>query len=160
MNMPNRIRSSIVRVLPPLFSVFLAVGAPRAWSAPPGKPVSEGLEKVGDFFFRMARRLEGAGFAGDDDGDVQIIYDGRHLGVRRVPVDPREQPPSTGLTVPPGYRGYIRPAPQGRPSPYSEPVVPPGYRPYGEPFTPPNFQPHPQPGWTIQARSGRMIDQD
>lgn len=135
-----------------LFSTFvIGAGSPAAWASPPKKRehVPQPLEKIGNFFFNLARKLEQSGFP-DGDRDVEIIYDARRADPLRVEVTPREVYPP-GVTVRPGDRGtYDVPPPTARLYPRGEPLTPPGYRPYGyqpydEPFTPPNFQPHPQP---------------
>lgn len=127
-----------------LATVLMAGSESTTWGAPPKKPVKDGLEKVGNVFFRIARKLE------QDDltrrhPEVEIIYDARpsasarrgELTVRRVE--------GSGANVQPGYRLEGTTRATARPYPQNERALPPGYRPQGEAFVPPVFQPNLQP---------------
>ena len=120
---------------------LMNVGNPLPLSAaPPPEEESHGLEKVGDFFFRLARRLE-RGSGRDDDEDT-----GRRSDPRRQ--DSRAKSgPSTGLVLPQGYqRGdEDRSGSAKREAPTVRRTVPTPVAPRVEPFTPPKFQPNPQP---------------
>src|SRR5689334_11779089 len=139
MNTPKNV-TVLARTRSLLIAGMLVGGAvSSAWASPP--PIyhlSHGLEKVGDFFFRIARSLEQGGYP-DDDHDYSIIYDSRRRDPIRVEVTPRLEP---GLVVPPGSRpsSDIAPYPPrpARPRTWGQP-------PYEEPFVPPRFQPNPQP---------------
>jgi hypothetical protein len=149
MNMQNSFKLRSPRVLLPFFlAVALATVGSTLWASPPKRQhVPEPLEKIGNFFFNLARTLERVNLA-EGDEDVEIIYDARRrtpLSVEVVPA-PREEPPPTGIVVPPGYRGgYYDPGTSARVYPRREMEVPPGYQPYREPVLPPRFQPNPQP---------------
>lgn len=129
------------RLLAVAFVAFWNVGVLLPSSAAP-RPEDEprGLEKVGDFFFRLARRLE-RGSGHDDEEDLDRHSDHRHPDSRGG------SGPSTGLVLPPGYQqgdenrsGTVkREAPAVRRSVPAPPVS------RVESFTPPKFQPNPQP---------------
>lgn len=114
----------------------------------PASRVARDLEKVGDFFFKFARKLEQTDLSADrEEPEVEIIYEVERSRAPEQPVDP-----STGLRLPPGYRPRpdgtypmppgatvrVVPAPQQRSVPAPEPR-------YEEPFVPPTFQENPQP---------------
>ena len=134
-----------------LVSVAVLCGEVSVLASPPKKirPPSppEALEKVGNFFFNLARKLEEKGAPNRiivEDGDVDIIYDSRRDDPRRYPREPGLN--STGLNIPPEYRGiYIDPSSPPPPGATARIVRPPGYGPSGERFAPPTFQANPQP---------------
>ncbi len=131
-----------------LLTVAMMGGSSSAWAAPPQKHepgVVRGLEKVGDFFFKVARKLEQTGYA-EDALNPEIIYEVRRAELRRAETE-SVSAPSTGLALPPGYRpgDELRdPAASRRPSVTQRPVAPQQMAKV-ESFTPPNFQPNPQP---------------
>lgn len=133
------------RALVIVAALLIAGPEPTAWGAPPRKrePVKDGLEKVGNLFFRIARKLE------QDDltrssREVEIIYDARAGSKSRSDDVTVRRVEGGGTTLSPGYRFEDTPGATARPYPRNEPALPPGYRPRGEEFAPPVFQPHPQ----------------
>lgn len=115
-------------------------------ASPPSKAereVSRGLEKVGNFFFRVARKLEQAGFT----EEPEPRYFDERPKVRQEPSSDEQIDPSTGLVLPPGYpQGYRRMSPQGPPPSVRGTQRPaPRYR-EQQPneYQPPNFQENPQ----------------
>lgn len=142
--LPHRTTTRVLLLL----TVAMVGGGSSGWTAPPQKratPVARGLEKVGNFFFNFARKLEQSGFP-EDDPSPRIIYEARPTDPVRSDTDPRSEP-STGLTLPPGYRDgdEYRNPPRSRTPARSQQLTPPQQKPKVEPFTPPNFQVHPQP---------------
>ena len=133
-------------------------------ASPPSKierGVSRGLEKasskVGDFFFKIARKLEQAGFTDqpepryfDERPSVRVEVQREEYGDHRTEyIDP-----DTGLSLPPGYpQGYtVRPLPPGRSTDGRR--VPPRYEERGDRgFVPPDFQENPQPRLTYPRQS-------
>jgi hypothetical protein len=122
-------------------TAFLLIGDVPAWAADKKKKEHEpnGLERVGNFFFRIARRLEQPDFSRSErereERDAVIIYNSR----RAEPPPVVREGPGTGLSVPPGYMGgnvyYDYPPPPGVTARvYSvRPVPPPVYQTYPEP---------------------------
>lgn len=116
-------------------------------AAPPQKRepvVVRGLEKVGDFFFKVARRLEQHGFP-EDDPELRFREGQRRAVPRRVPPETADAGPSTGLVLPPGHRARPMPDTAGQRSLRPQPPRHAHPSPRGETFVPPNFQPNPQP---------------
>ncbi len=148
-----------------IISLGFVLGSPSASASPPSKverDVSRGLEKasnkVGDFFFKIARKLEQAGFTEEPE---PRYFDERptvRVEVRREEYGDHEQEyidPDTGLALPPGYpQGYtVRPLPPGRASADIR-RAPPRYEERREgDFVPPNFQDNPQPRLTYPRQS-------
>jgi hypothetical protein len=138
MNMPTNVTALTTTRSLLIAGVLMGSAFTSAWAEPPIDHLSHGLEKVGDFFFKIARSLEQGGFP-DDDHDVSIIYDARRRDPIRVEVTPRLGP---STIAPPGYR------PSSDIAPYPPRPVHPrtSTQPqYEEGFVPPRFQPHPQP---------------
>lgn len=114
----------------------------------PVSRVARDLEKVGNFFFKFARKLEQTDLSADrEEPEVEIIYE-----VERGPAPEQPVDPSTGLRLPPGYRPRpdgTYPMPPGAtvrvvPVPQQRTVTVPAPR-YEERFVPPTFQENPQP---------------
>jgi len=137
MNMPNTF--TIPATTRSLLAAAMLMGGTvcSAWASPPIDHLSHSLEKVGDFFFKIARSLEQSGFP--DDERVYYYYDARSRDPIHVEVTPRQNP---STIVPPGYRpsSDIAPYPPRPMRPGTG--VPPQNE---EAFVPPRFQPHPQP---------------
>jgi hypothetical protein len=102
-----------------LITAFCVLGDSAAWAAPKKKQERppNPLERVGDFFYRIARKLEQPDLSsrGRVERDPIVIYETRRTEPPPPPVYRYEQS-GTGLTVPPGYRGnvyYDYPPPPG-----------------------------------------------
>jgi hypothetical protein len=138
----------------PVLFVLIAVGAvlavPAASAAPPVKrEIRQGLEKVGGFFFKAARKLEQAGLGPGYEGrESEVIYEA---------AAPRAR--TTVIAVDPGHRGIYN----GRAAPPRGSARNDYQTGDGQPFVPPNFQDHPQPrlyygnGATLDGRSRLSI---
>lgn len=150
-----KIRSSTqFKCMLPLLAVAFMVAASgmmEVEAAPPKKPesrVARDLEKVGNFFFRVARKLEQSDLSeklSDDDREPKIIYEVERSSPPRAE-NTTPPDPSTGLRLPPGYR-LLPDAPNPAAPGVQARIVPqrPSAATYGEPFTPPTFQENPQP---------------
>jgi hypothetical protein len=138
MNMPPYVSALTTTRSLLIAGVLMGSTFSPAWASPPIDHLSHGLEKVGDFFFRIARSLEQGGFP-DDDRDFSITYDARQREPFRVEVTPRQNP---AVVVRPGYRPSTDIAPYPPRPIRPRTSVPPQDE---EAFVPPRFQPHPQP---------------
>lgn len=142
------LRRATTRILL-LLCVVMMAGQRTSWATPPGRretAIGRGLEKVGDFFSKVARKLEQPGHD-DDRHDDEVNY-----GTRR----PDAIRSDTGLVLPSGYRAgdEFRFQAGRRPPPAPRPSAPPLQVAKLEPqFTPPNFQPNPQPSPVYQGQS-------
>jgi hypothetical protein len=139
MNMPTNVSALTTTRSLLIAGVLMGSAFSSAWASPPIDHLSHGLEKVGDFFFKIARSLEQGGFADDDESDYSITYDARRRDPIRVEVTPRQ---SSAAIAPPGYRPSTDIAPYPPRPIRPRTSVPPQE---GESFVPPRFQPHPQP---------------
>jgi hypothetical protein len=125
-----------------LISAFCLLADAPAAAAPKKKQEREpnALERVGNFFYRISRKLEQPSLSSRSrEREPVVVYESR----RALPSPPHEvyryEGSGTGLTVPPGYRGgnvyYDYPPPPG----VTARVYPP--RPQG----PPVYQTYPPP---------------
>jgi hypothetical protein len=126
--------------------VLMGSAMSSAWASPPIRidHLPSGLQKVGDFFFRIARSLEQGGYP-DDEHDYSIIYDARSRDPIRVEVTPRQD---RYTVVPPGSRPSSDIAPYP-PQPRSRIWIDPQT---GQRVDSPRFQPQPQPQIRPDAR--------